>query len=56
QHLKAKGVDTALLGVDAENPSGALRLYESVSFRQLFTSIAYCKALSDSTRVTQSLL
>ena len=46
QHLKAKGVDTALLGVDAENPSGALRLYESAGFRQLFTSIAYCKALS----------
>lgn len=46
QHLKAKGVATALLGVDAENPSGALRLYESVGFRQLFTSIAYCKTLS----------
>ncbi|MGA7935158.1 MAG: GNAT family N-acetyltransferase [Kovacikia sp.] len=46
QRLKAKGVDTALLGVDADNPSGALRLYESVGFRQLFTSIAYCKALS----------
>lgn len=46
QHLKAKGVDTALLGVDAENPSGALRLYESGGFRQLFTSIAYCKVLS----------
>ena len=45
QHLKAKGVDTALLGVDAENPSGALRLYESAGFRQLFTSLAYCKAL-----------
>ncbi|MBD2072868.1 GNAT family N-acetyltransferase [Phormidium sp. FACHB-592] len=46
QQLKAKGVDTALLGVDTENPSGALRLYKSVGFHQIFTSLAYCKALS----------
>lgn len=44
--LKAKGVETALLGVDAENPSGALRLYESVGFRKRYTSIAYCKHLT----------
>jgi len=43
--LKAKGIDTALLGVDAENPCGALRLYESVGFRPFFTSLAYCKAI-----------
>jgi mycothiol synthase len=39
--LKASGVDVAKLGVDAENPTGALRLYESVGFRQVFTRIAY---------------
>ncbi len=32
-HLLAKrGMDTAMLGVDADNPSGALRLYESFGF------------------------
>lgn len=43
QQLKAIGVETALLGVDSENPSGALRLYESVGFSKLYTSIAYAK-------------
>jgi len=31
QRLKTAGVDTVRLGVDSENPSGAGRLYESVS-------------------------
>ncbi|HVF98494.1 MAG TPA: GNAT family N-acetyltransferase [Chloroflexia bacterium] len=31
-NLKAAGVETALLGVDAESPTGANRLYESVGF------------------------
>lgn len=43
QTLRAAGVDTALLGVDSENPSGALRLYESVGFTKRHTSIAYAK-------------
>ncbi|MBL1178871.1 GNAT family N-acetyltransferase [Pantanalinema sp. GBBB05] len=43
--LKAKGMDTALLGVDAENPSGALKLYESEGFRQQWSNFAYCKEL-----------
>jgi mycothiol synthase len=43
--LKADGVDTAILGVDAENPSGALRLYESVGFHKVYTTVAYCKDL-----------
>ena len=30
--LKAEGVDTAKLNVDADNPTGALRLYESAGF------------------------
>jgi len=30
--LAERGMDTAMLGVDADNPSGALRLYESFGF------------------------
>jgi len=45
QYLKAKGMDSAILGVDAENPSGALRLYESVGFEKVHTSISYVKSL-----------
>jgi mycothiol synthase len=41
--LKAAGVATAILGVDAENPSGALRLYESVGFHNIRESISYVK-------------
>lgn len=44
--LKAKGLEMALLGVDAENPSGALRLYQSVGFEQRFKSIALVKDLA----------
>ena len=36
--LKDEGMDTAVLGVDAENPSGALRLYESVGFANVGTT------------------
>ncbi|NJL23478.1 MAG: GNAT family N-acetyltransferase [Leptolyngbyaceae cyanobacterium SM1_3_5] len=43
--LQAKGIETALLGVDSQNPSGALRLYESVGFRKRYTNITYCKVL-----------
>lgn len=43
--LKAKGVETARLGVDSQNPSGALRLYESIGFRKQYTNIGYCKPL-----------
>ena len=32
RRLKAAGLDEAMLGVDAENPSGALKLYESLGF------------------------
>jgi ribosomal protein S18 acetylase RimI-like enzyme len=30
--LAERGLETAALGVDADNPSGALRLYESCGF------------------------
>lgn len=45
QCLKAKGMDTAILIVDAENPSGALGLYESVGFEKVHTNIFYVKTL-----------
>lgn len=43
QRLKAAGVETAILGVDAENPSGALRLYESTGFHKIRNSISYVR-------------
>lgn len=43
--LKAAGADTAVLGVDAENPSGAGRLYEGAGFRKAHTWISYGKSL-----------
>lgn len=45
QVLKTANMDTALLGVDSENPSGALRLYESVGFTRFSASIVYGKAV-----------
>ncbi|MFY7806967.1 MAG: GNAT family N-acetyltransferase [Limnoraphis robusta] len=45
QCLKAKGMDTAILIVDADNPSGALGLYESVGFEKVHTNISYVKTL-----------
>ena len=37
----------AVLGVDTENPTGALRLYESVGFRPLKESASYRKPLQE---------
>ncbi|MEQ8996501.1 MAG: GNAT family N-acetyltransferase [Coleofasciculus sp. B1-GNL1-01] len=45
QQLKAAGVETAKLGVDAKNLSGALRLYESVGFSTVRTHISLVKQL-----------
>jgi mycothiol synthase len=44
--FQARGLATAGLGVDAENPSGALGLYERVGFRQKEHSVAYRKAMA----------
>jgi mycothiol synthase len=41
--LKNAGMDVARLGVDANNPNGALRLYESVGFCKVLTSLSYVK-------------
>jgi mycothiol synthase len=43
--LRDRGLDEAALGVDAENTSGARRLYESLGFRRYRTGISYRKAL-----------
>jgi mycothiol synthase len=46
QVLKDAGMETAILGVDADNPSGALGLYQSVGFRQLRRSIVLRQQLA----------
>jgi mycothiol synthase len=46
QAFKAAGMDTAKLGVDAQNPSGALRLYESVGFEKVETWFSYAKHIA----------
>lgn len=46
QRLQARGMDTATIGVDAENPSGAFALYKSVGFSEDFRSTVYRKVLS----------
>lgn len=48
RQIEAAGMDTVKLGVDAENPSGAGRLYESVGFRKLYTQISYVKDVNRS--------
>lgn len=43
QKLKDSGMEIVRLGVDAENPSGALRLYESVGFTKQVIRMAFYK-------------
>ena len=43
--LKARGLAEAALGVDAENTTGALKVYEGLGFRRHKTGINYRKAL-----------
>lgn len=45
QLLRTRDADVAALGVDAENPTGALRLYEKMGFRRHKTGVAYRKPL-----------
>lgn len=53
--LKAAGVDTALLGVDSRNPSGALRLYESVGFQKQHTRTIYVRDVAPEVLPTRPL-
>ncbi|NJL65504.1 MAG: GNAT family N-acetyltransferase [Methylacidiphilales bacterium] len=43
QRLQDKGIEFARLGVDADNPNGALQLYESVGFTKQLTKMAFFK-------------
>ena len=43
--LKENNVETAVLGVDADNPTGALGLYESAGFYKAKTALAVRKAV-----------
>jgi mycothiol synthase len=45
QVLQGCGMTEAALGVDAENPSGALRLYQSLGFRKVKRVTVYRKSL-----------
>ncbi|MGZ8475458.1 MAG: GNAT family N-acetyltransferase [Candidatus Limnocylindria bacterium] len=45
--LAAEGMDTAMLGVDADNPSGALGLYESFGFKVVDRGTAWHRPLED---------
>ncbi len=45
--LKAKGMTEAMLGVDDQNPSRAIKLYEKVGFKATRKDIAYQKTISE---------
>jgi mycothiol synthase len=47
--LRERGITLAALGVDADNPSGALGLYESVGFAVTERSTAWRRPLTDAT-------
>jgi GNAT superfamily N-acetyltransferase len=44
--LRARGMTEGALGVDTENPSGALRVYESMGFRPVSKETIYRKLLA----------
>jgi mycothiol synthase len=44
--LQERGLEVVALGVDAENPTGALALYEGLGFRRHKTGIAYRRDLA----------
>ena len=43
--LREAGMEEAALGVDVENPTGALRVYESVGFRPIKSGTTYRRSL-----------
>jgi mycothiol synthase len=45
RELKARGMKDAALGVDTDNPTGALRVYESMGFRPVERETVYQKPL-----------
>jgi ribosomal protein S18 acetylase RimI-like enzyme len=47
QVLKEQGMTEAALGVDAENPNGALQLYKSMGFQVVKQQTTYRKPLTE---------
>ena len=45
--LRRRGCTHLVLGVDSQNPTGAMRLYESVGFREWRTVVAFRKLLRE---------
>lgn len=45
--LRARGLEEAVLGVDADNPSGALGLYERLGFRRTMRFVVYRRPLGE---------
>ena len=45
--LRNAGMESAHLGADADNLTGAMRIYERVGFKQRKTSVAYRKEMSN---------
>jgi ribosomal protein S18 acetylase RimI-like enzyme len=45
RRLRDLGLSEAMLGADADNPSGAVRLYESLGFRRTRTAANYLKTI-----------
>ena len=45
--LRDRGMTEAALGVDAQNETGALRLYESMGFRAVFREVEWRRPLDD---------
>ena len=55
RRLRDLGLSEAMLGADAENPSGAVRIYESLGFRRTRTAASYLKAIELPTGVTRQV-
>jgi ribosomal protein S18 acetylase RimI-like enzyme len=45
RELKARGMEYAALGVDTDNPTGAMRVYETMGFRPVKRNFVYQKPL-----------
>ena len=45
RRLRDAGLTEAALGADAENISGAVRVYEALGFRRVRTAAGYRKAI-----------
>jgi ribosomal protein S18 acetylase RimI-like enzyme len=43
--LRNAGMTEAALGVDAENPTGAVHVYENLGFRRARTGVQYRKPI-----------